>query len=398
MGQFLRKRAIVPGYRRDLKRTDEMERVLEKLTRVLFFLRPEGWVLDTLDMSLRQQFIARVLDSQEAAGQAKLFSGYSILFFPRVMMPHARRQLRVAGDMARDMSDSLQKAAFMRESGYLLFLVGDVRNALSLELQAVELSTRLGDIHGLALNHSILQLINRYQGHLNEAYGHAVKAREYADASSSKVDLLLSLINMAHISALRGEVAETNKLLATAERRSRKLGLPFISMLIELARGWAYYAEGSFQDAFECAEASTRTCKLRHAPYHLAESRLLEACAAVRLARNKSGRDLAVARIKAARTEANGLYPLFEGILRRMEGELANQAGRADEALAAYQEALATFQALQNPLEQANTHRALAAFYENRDASLAREHRQALEERLEEAGATPRAREADPTA
>ncbi|GMU53993.1 MAG: hypothetical protein AMXMBFR33_31390 [Candidatus Xenobia bacterium] len=397
LGQFLRKKAVVPGYRKDLRRTDEMERVLERLTRVLFFLRPEGWVLDTLDMSLRQQFIARVLNSREAAGQAKLFSGYSILFFPRVMMPHARRQLRVAADMARELGDSLQKAAFLRESGYLLFVVGDVRNALVLEMQALELSQRLGDIHGLALNHTVLQLISRYRGRLDEAFHHALKAREYAESTSSKVDFMLSLINMGHIAALRGEVAEANRHLAQAERRARKLSLPFLTMLIELARGWTYFAEGCWQDALECGETSTRTCKLRHAPYYMAESRLLEACATVRLARDRAGREKATQRIKAARIESSGLYPLFEAILRRLEGEMADRAGRQEEALAAYQEALETFEVLQNPLEQANSHRLLAAYFQVRDPVLAEKHREAVERCLQEAGAIPRIREVDPT-
>ncbi len=395
--QLVGKKTRLPRLRRDTRRIDETERVLERLSRVLFFLRPEGWVLDTLDMSLRQQFIAQDLGSREAKGQAKLFSGYSILFFPKVMMPHARRQLRVAGDMARELTDSLQKAAFLRESGYLLFLVGDHRNGLAMELQALELSQRLGDIHGLALNHSILQLICRYRGRLDEATVHAQKTREYAESTSSKLDYMLSLINMGHIAALRGNVQEADRWLGQAERRSRKLGLPFISMLIELARGWTYFAEGSWQDALECGEASTRTCKLRHAPYYLAESRLLEACAMTRLARDRAGRDAALQRIKAARSEVAGMYPLFEGILRRMEGDLELGSERPEEALAAYEEALDTFQALQNPLEQANTHRVLASFFESRDSRKAEQHRRECEACLEEAGAGPVLREADPT-
>lgn len=396
--QLLGKKAWLPRLRRDARRIDETERVLQRLSRVLFFLRPEGWVLDSLDMSLRQQFIAQDLGSREAKGHAKLFSGYSVLFFPKVMMPHARRQLRVAGDMARELHDSLQKAAFLRESGYLLFLVGDHRNALTLELQGLELSQRLGDIHGLALNHSILQLICRYQGRLDEALAHARKTREYAESTSSRLDYVLSLINMGHIASLRGDVAEADRYLSQAERRSSKLGLPFVSMLIELARGWTYFAEGSWQDALECGEASTRTCKLRHAPYYLAESRLLEACALVRLARNnKAEIDQASARIRAARTESSEMYPLFEGILRRMEGELAYRSGRAEEALAAYREAMDTFEALANPLEVANTHRVLAQFYESRDPQKAERHREACETSLREAGAFPTTREPDPT-
>lgn len=395
--QLVGKKTRLPKLRRDTRRVDETERVLARLTRVLFFLRPEGWVLDTLDMSLRQQFIAQDLESSEASSQAKLSSGYSILFFPKVMMPHARRQLRVAGDMARELTDSLQKAAFLRESGYLLFLVGDHRNALTMEMQALELSQRLGDIHGLALNHSVLQLICRYRGHLDEALAHARKTREYAESTSSKVDYMLSLINMAHIASLRGDVAEADRYLGQAERRSSKLGLPFLNMLIELARGWTYYAEGAWQDALECGEVSTRTCKLRHAPYYLAESRLLEACSTVKLAQDKSGRDVAASRIKAARAEAGGVYPLFEGILRRMEGELAEKAGRKEEALAAYREALETFEALQNPLEQANTHKVLARYFEARDAARAERHRRAVDACLIEAGAVRVLREADPT-
>lgn len=395
--QLVGKKARLPRLRRDTRRIDETERILERLSRVLFFLRPEGWVLDSLDMSLRQQFIAQDLGSSEARGSAKLNSGYSILFFPKMMMPHARRQLRVAGDMARELSDSLQKAAFMRESGYLLFLVGDHRNALTLENQALELSQRLGDIHGLALNHAILQLIWRYHGRLDEALAHARKTQEYAESTSSKLDYMLSLINLGHIASLRGDVAEAERWLGKAERRSRKLGLPFISMLIELARGWTYFAEGSWQDALECGEASTRTCKLRHAPYYVAESRLLEACSLVRLARDKAGRDLAAGRIRAARAEVAEMYPLFEGILRRAEGELAYGGGHPDEALAAYQEALDTFQALGNPLEQANTHKILAGFYESREPERAERHRAEAEGFLKEAGAIPVVREPDPT-
>ncbi|MEW6282264.1 MAG: hypothetical protein AB1758_26900, partial [Candidatus Eremiobacterota bacterium] len=388
MGLWFKKRALLPGYSMNLRWTDELERTLERLTRVLFFLRPEGWVLDTFDITLRQQFIARVMDNEATTNQARLFQGYAIMFFPRMALPRARRMLRIAANMAREMQhDSVQKATFLREAGYLLFTVGDYDNSLRTELQAAELSTRLGDIHGLSQNHSILQLLFRYRGKLDEAREHAMKARDYAEQTSSRVDMTLTSINLGHIAALERDTAAADLHLAEAERRGRKMGLAFLDMLLELARGWAYFAEGSYQDALDSGESSSRQCKLRHAPFYLAESRLLEACALVRLARNEPGlRKVAAARIKMARAEGGGLYSVFDAILRRCEGELSEQAGEADAARDTYLEALDCFEALGNPLEQGNTHRTLADFFAERDPERSRTHAEQASRCFTEAG------------
>ncbi|MCA9795117.1 MAG: hypothetical protein KC910_25085, partial [Candidatus Eremiobacteraeota bacterium] len=338
---------------------EEVRRCLDRLARVLFFLGPRGWLLDTLEISLRQKLYAgRQASENPAYYEAGLLEAYALTLLSRISLPTARARLRKLAAVVREtQSDSLEKASLLRECGYLMATVGDTANALRVLLYSLEVADRVGDIHGMSLHHSIVQLVYRDLGDLAASRRHAEAGRNYALRTGNKISMALTSVELTAISARQGDLEFSRRFLAEAEEWEQRLRLPLVSVVVTLARGWHQLALANPAAALAHSHQATRDCRRRHFDYFLIESLLLEAYCLPMLA-DAAG----LARLDRIRKEVSS-HPIYQAIVQRCRGELLERTGQREQALVTLLEALDALQAANNPLQQAHCHQALARYY-----------------------------------
>ncbi|MCE7872334.1 hypothetical protein DYH09_18410 [bacterium CPR1] len=368
------------GLARDPLCPDEVARILEHLTRVLFYLRSPGWKKDTLAIGVLQRKLLHRPGSRADSHQASLTTAYILnLTLPRATLPHSRRLLLRSVSLYREEPHSLQKAAYFRETAFLLFHFGDARDGLRLSLEGLELSTRLGDVHGLAPVHSIVYMHYRFFGDLRNAREHSLRAQAAARETGNPIDLALSTINLGTILALQRRFAELDELLA--ENAERTSGFPFAEASTMFTRALQALFQGRSEQALELAQECYRYCSRHEIPVWKREARVLEVRALVELSsRNPALRGQAGRLLARARWELAGLVPGLEAVLRRTQGDLLFQAGEREKARRDYLEALDLLVGLGHTYEQGNTHMTLSSFYEGDQPERSRRHRELAHE------------------
>ncbi len=359
---------------------EEVARILEHLTRVLFFLRSPGWRKDTLAIGILQRKLLQMLGSRADSHQASLTAAYILnLTLPRATLPYSRRLLLRSACLYREEPDTLQKAAYLREVGFLLFNFGDARDGLRLTLEGLELSVRLGDVHGLAIVNSIAYMHYRFFGNLRKAREHAIHGQAAARRIGNPMDLALSTINLGTILALQRRGAELEELLA--ENAERTKGFPFAEASTLFTRALHALFEGKPEETLEMARDCYRDCNRHQIPAWKREARVLEVRALVELsAGNPALRRQASRLLARVRWELAGLVPSLEAVLRRSQGDLLLQAGAREKARRDYLEALDLLVGLGHTYEQGNTHMSLSRFHEADQPDRSRRHRELAHE------------------
>lgn len=348
----------------------ETAATLQRMARVLYFLRPDGWLLDTLDLTLRLRLLG-------GGHQADLLEGYLSTVWFEVNRERARRSLRRMVALTREtVEEGLPKAMLLRECAFLLATMGEFEPAYRLARDAAELTDRVGDIHGLSLAHSITQLVARQLGHLSQARHHAELSQRYAHQTGNRIDLVLSCVNLAAVAASQGDLETARSSLAEARERAPGVEGKFVPAMLDLAGGWVALAEGDGPRARACAESCIRRGRPMHLGYFLAESHMLLGCALTQEARSDPGR--AAASRQALGKLRRGLkrkYPNFELVLLRCQGELDVLLGRRRKGLINLVEALEAWSAQDNAVEVRACHRALALYYQGENPTRAEQHR-----------------------
>ncbi len=372
------------GYLVGMTRTpvgpDDVARILEHLTRVLFFLRSPGWRKDTLAIGILQRRLLHRPGSRADSHQASLTAAYILnLTLPRATLPHSRRLLLRSASLYREEPDTLQKAAYFREVAFLLFNFGDARDGLRLALEGLELSTRLGDVHGLATANSVIYMHYRFFGDLRRAREHSLRAQAAARQTGNPIDLALSTINLGTILALQRRFAELEELLA--ENAERAKGFPFAEASTLFTMALQALFEGRPEQTLKLARECYQDCNRHQIPVWKREARVLEVRALVELsAQNPALRRQASRLLARVRWELAGLVPSLEAVLRRTQGDLLLQSGAREKARRDYLEALDLLVGLGHTYEQGNTHMSLSRFYEADQPDRSLRHRELAHE------------------
>ncbi len=336
--------------RSEEERARELHEIQDQLGQALFFLTPRGWKLDMLDITLREQ----AAGGPEARVTSKLSLAYALLGGPAATARMAPGLLRDALELLEAHEDGLFKANQLRNAGFFLHLSGLKELALSAEQRALDLFHRLGDLYGLSLAHSICEQIHRENGWLQPAERHARLSLECSETVSNPMELALACLKMVLVLSEKGEVEEAREFLERAEALRGSHRAPYVEMRHGAAATYLALARGEHaQAAVEARKTLVLVRSIQGLPYFRGEALSLEG-----LALSHAPEPGALARVSRWR-RSQRRYPRFESILARAQARLLISEGKGGEALAIAREALAVFERLDNPLQQARTHRLL---------------------------------------
>ncbi len=350
----------------------ELSKLLDRMVRVLFFLRPRGWMVDSLAITLLQRRPSESL----ARYQASLLRAYvSGMLFPNWAMPAVRRRLLLTASLYREDPDSLTKAAFLREAGFVLLTCNDAQNGLRLAREGLELCHHLGDRNGLTQAHLIVYLNYRYLGDLRNAGRHAELGRGYARQTGSLPDFSANTLSLSLVRALQRRRDESRALIAELPEVERDM--PINRAVWLMAQTWFHWLDGEPQTMLERARECVAHCRRYQVVLWWRESRVLELCALVALAeQDASLRPHASRLARRVQRELAGPNQAWEGVVLRCQGQLHEQAGEREKALKHYLGSLDLMVSAGNLFEQGNAHQALSRFYEGTHPDRARRHRE----------------------
>lgn len=341
----------------------EVRRILDRLFRVHFFLRPAGWRLDSLVISLLQRSGTRFQSCILAA--CVLAS-----LLPGRWLGAVRERLLLAAGLYREEPDSLSQAAFLSEAGFLLLVCNDPHNGARLAGEGVAMSERLGDGKGLTQAHEVAYVNHRYLGDLRSACRHARLARRLAQRGGSRVDLAINSLSLCLVLILQGGWREAREILD--EFHGPDLDSPLALAVWLLVQSWWGLLQGEAGRALQAARHCLAHCRRYQTLLEGREARMLELCALVALSAEQPGLRPEAER-KALQLAGPGPW---ESVVLRCLGQLHAQGGRSERALASLVAALDVAVRCGNLYEQGNSHMALSAFYQGRHPERARGHRE----------------------
>ncbi|MCA9792384.1 MAG: protein kinase [Candidatus Eremiobacteraeota bacterium] len=246
-------------YRQNQARSRETHAICDRLTRVLFFLRPKGWLFASVDVAVMQQVLANAVDAREVKAQAELYLGFLALHAPGGLARVAYNRLRNSIRLARTLDDCTYKANLIRDAGYLLFLAGYPEDALKFCYEGAELSQRLGDIHGLAMNHIQINGVLTHTGRLRQARHHGLKGAEMAETMGNRRDLGLAHTQLARAEALLGDFEAAERSLRIATKTEGDRHLPMFEMLKRLAEWSLAMGRQDYDEAFRVSDQAVAT-------------------------------------------------------------------------------------------------------------------------------------------
>lgn len=252
----------------------QLHRTLQRQLSVLFFLRKEGWVQESFHLARLQQQVARKLESDEVEAQAEFFLAFAAMQTGTDPTPH----LDKAAMLTRGLKVSPYKALCLRNVGFVYLLSGHEEQAEEYCLECLELCQKLGDRHGLAQAHMVLCALNLHLASFEEALEHARKILDQTGENDLPTFRSAAHSYLARASAQMGLPEEAEEHLAEACRIGDPLELPYLDLLLHVARVWTYCDTGRYRECLDSAREGLRFCdRLKALPYY----RLTIQCAGV---------------------------------------------------------------------------------------------------------------------
>ena len=100
-----------------------------------------------------------------------------------------------------------------------------------------------------------------YRGKLDEAWEHALEAREVARAISHKRAEIIALNALVLIARERGDISSIFDYTESGQALAKELGSPRFQAMVLLCRSWAHLIEGSNDKARECLQNALELAK-----------------------------------------------------------------------------------------------------------------------------------------
>jgi serine/threonine protein kinase/tetratricopeptide (TPR) repeat protein len=346
----------------------EIHRIGDRLTRVLYLLRPKAWSNDFLNLILLQFRAAwrlRELENDDSPGQSMaqvlLVGGY---FSLRGLKwgPGARSSLMMAAQKTDELKDSTQKAALLRDTGYVLLLSGSPDKAQQLLERALQVSTRIGDAHGLSQNYLQLHSLYTYLGKIDQAHQCVEMAKENALRLGSFADSALAMADGACVMALRGSISEASETLKQADIMRSRCKANYLDLVF----GRAHCQVAFFQRQLETAQQQADELFLYHQsngelPFHLVMFGLVGlSCQAERL-RLGGSFDLELFKRRHKHlVKLSAGFDVYLQVLLRLRAQVSYLRGRRGKALEQLADCAHWAEIHDHPLEAARTHWLLA--------------------------------------
>lgn len=293
---------------------DELEPLLDSLGRILYWERPAGWLLDTLELG--HYFSSHRACGVGAEGLAQLSWGIFQLSNQKGEAK-ARETLRRGTELITRVEDSPFKVAVTRDLGFLRYLAGDAEGR-EVVRQAVEVGRRLGEAQHLPVCLGLLGMMEALHGHLRSSGELAAELQLLLELSENPLDQFIFHVLCGYHHAVARESAEardhTTRAQELRDRCQSNLGL----YLLTKAEGWTLAAEDRWEEALAHARQSLALPWAKEPINRVGtiQASLLELTALVELGSKEA--PAACTRL-LSRTQA---YPVFQAACFRLEARV----------------------------------------------------------------------------
>ena len=241
---------------------EEGLRLCERQSRVLFLLRPPGWLDDFTHLVVAQMKLAiqRNQNHQESWAQAFIYGGFWSL---RRLKWSGGALLSINNALSRmvGLPDSESKAQLMGDSGYLMLLSGSTRKAKRVLEDTRDMLNRLGLATGMCKNLLQLHAVCFHQGCVGEAYQHGCQALQLARRLGNRFEEALALSTITQSSSALGKLEAAETYLSQLEPLREQFQASYMELIAELAHCYFLWANQRYQELVQRATRNYEACK-----------------------------------------------------------------------------------------------------------------------------------------
>ena len=177
--------------RLDPEQRDETSAICAELQRLLFFLRPAGWVQQAVDVALAQRQIKPAVDDPLSAAQSAFSGAYLCLRLPSGWQAHSLRYLDTAIEKLKQAPQSFQRLDLQRDLAYLYHVAGRPERSLELLQELSTEGEQLGHLTALPSAYSLSATALITMAEFEEAVEVGWKGYHLAQAMENRRDLIL---------------------------------------------------------------------------------------------------------------------------------------------------------------------------------------------------------------
>jgi hypothetical protein len=171
---------------------DEVAALSFELQRLLFFLRPRGWMGQAVEVALTQRKVRRGAEDSLAAAQADFNGAYLCLRLPKGWQAQTLRFLDGAVAKLKAAPFSFHRIDLKRDCAYLYQLAGYPERSLELALEVTEEGEQVGHMATLPSAYGIASAAAISTADFQSGLSLAWKGYHLAQAIENRRDLVLS--------------------------------------------------------------------------------------------------------------------------------------------------------------------------------------------------------------
>ncbi|MBS2034318.1 protein kinase [bacterium] len=241
---------------------EEGLRLCERQSRVLFLLRPPGWLDDFTHLVVAQMRLAirRSQNRQESWAQAFIYGGFWSL---RRLKWSGGALLSLNNAMSRmaNLPDSESKAQLMSDSGYLMLLSGSTRKAKVVLEDTRDMLNRLGLATGMCKNFLQLHGVCFHQGCIGEAYQYGCQGLQLARRLGNRFEEALALSTVIWSSSALEQTETAENYLAQLHPLREQFQASYLDLIAELANCYFLWTSKRYPELVERASRNYEACK-----------------------------------------------------------------------------------------------------------------------------------------
>ena len=332
------------------------------LSRTLFFVRPAGWLVDHLTVTLiHQDLLQQLGDVELSEVQKHYLLGLRAQAFPAFGGAKAAvEHFRKAAKLLLALPDSSARLSVLRDLGCFLIINGDYANRSVLE-EAERLGNERNDWSEFAVSCSLLSVVDCLTGRWTQARERIERLDQLVQLTANQADRLLCLSNAVLLYSLAGQPEDA---LAKKEELDRcRVDTPFFQLIAEISSLWTQIATAQWKSALAGARRIRKQCQAQ-GPVDVmrqGELFLLEGWAWVELQREKPYERKRLDKFLVAFLEmTRSLFGSLEPSALRLRARLCEVEDRRSQAIDFYERALLKAMDVENFMEQGHAQRGLA--------------------------------------
>ena len=202
----------------DAAQAEEMGSLAVELQRILFFLRPTGWVQQAAEVALTQRKIKVGVENDPfAQAQAHFNGAYLCLRLPKGWQTQTLRLLDNAIEMLKEVPFSFSCIDLKRDCGYLYYLSGRAEHGLELVAEAAEEAENLGHLTNLPSSYGIAAAIATSLADFQASEDFGWKGYHLAQAMENRRDAALTACQLVRSLTYQGKWDEIEPIWQVLE-------------------------------------------------------------------------------------------------------------------------------------------------------------------------------------